>query len=163
MNKKRIIFLIASIIIISIIVLLLYKFNIIPHKQYTNSDFNIETYVSSFDYDLMELVNEDAINHKEEYNIETIDKNIDFRRVRNLNVYFKNNHIVLTTDLSQIEEWQGGDIIVFKDHIGVISDKRNKKGIPFLIHHANPLQVNYEEDVLELYEQDYIIGHYRIS
>lgn len=218
MNKKRIIFLIASIIIIPIIVLLLYKFNIIPHKQYTNSDFNIETYVSSFDkdndgiddqtdildnvrnyiaknpkykskyygtgypddeygvctdvvafglkdagYDLMELVNEDAINHKEEYNIETIDKNIDFRRVRNLNVYFKNNHIVLTTDLSQIEEWQGGDIIVFKDHIGVISDKRNKKGIPFLIHHANPLQVNYEEDVLELYEQDYIIGHYRIS
>lgn len=218
MNKKRIIFLIASIIIISIIVLLLYKFNIIPHNQYTNSDFNIETYVSSFDkdndgiddqtdildnvrnyiaknpkykskyygtgypddeygvctdvvafglkdagYDLMELVNEDAINHKEEYNIETIDKNIDFRRVRNLNVYFKNNHIVLTTDLSQIEEWQGGDIIVFKDHIGVISDKRNKKGIPFLIHHANPLQVNYEEDVLELYEQDYIIGHYRIS
>lgn len=218
MNKKRIIFLIASIIIISIIVLLLYKFNIIPHKQYTNSDFNIETYVSSFDkdndgiddqtdildnvrnyiaknpkykskyygtgypddeygvctdvvafglkdagYDLMELVNEDAINYKEEYNIETIDKNIDFRRVRNLNVYFKNNHIVLTTDLSQIEEWQGGDIIVFKDHIGVISDKRNKKGIPFLIHHANPLQVNYEEDILELYEQDYIIGHYRIS
>lgn len=218
MNKKRIIFLIASIIIISIIVLLLYKFNIIPHKQYTNSDFNIETYVSSVDkdndgiddqtdildnvrnyiaknpkykskyygtgypddeygvctdvvafglkdagYDLMELVNEDASNHKEEYNIETIDKNIDFRRVRNLNLYFKNNHIVLTTDLSQIEEWQGGDIIVFKDHIGVISDKRNKKGIPFLIHHANPLQVNYEEDVLELYEQDYIIGHYRIS
>lgn len=218
MNKKRIIFLIASIIIISIIVLLLYKFNIIPHKQYTNSDFNIETYVSSVDkdndgiddqtdildnvrnyiaknpkykskyygtgypddeygvctdvvafglkdagYDLMELVNEDASNQKEEYNIETIDKNIDFRRVRNLNVYFKNNHILLTTDLSQIEEWQGGDIIVFKDHIGVISDKRNKKGIPFLIHHANPLQVNYEEDVLELYEQDYIIGHYRIS
>ena len=68
-----------------------------------------------------------------------------------------------TKELSQIEEWQGGDIIVFKDHIGIISDKRNKKGIPFLIHHANPIQVNYEEDVLELYGQDYIIGHYRIS
>ena len=44
-----------------------------------------------------------------------------------------------------------------------ISDKRNKKGIPFLIHHANPLQVQYEEDGLELYGQDSIIGHYRIS
>ena len=44
-----------------------------------------------------------------------------------------------------------------------ISDKRNTKGIPFLIHHANPLQVQYEEDVLELYGQDSIIGHYRIS
>ena len=44
-----------------------------------------------------------------------------------------------------------------------ISDTRNTNGIPFLIHHANPLQVQYEEDVLELYGQDSIIGHYRIS
>lgn len=114
-------------------------------------------------YDLMELVNVDIINNKDNYNIETVDKKIDFRRVRNLNVYFKNNHISLTTDLSKIEEWQGGDIIVFKDHIGVISDKRNKNGVPFLIHHANPMQINYEEDVLELYGQGYIIGHYRVS
>ena len=201
-----------------ILVALLYFFKTIPHKQYSNSDFNIETYISSVDkdndgiddqtdilnnvrtyiaknpkykskyyetgypddeygvctdvvanglkdagYDLKELVNEDIINNKEKYNIEVIDKNIDFRRVRNLDVYLKNNSISLTKDLSQIEEWQGGDIIVFKDHIGIISDKRNKKGIPFLIHHANPIQVNYEEDVLELYGQDYIIGHYRIS
>lgn len=114
-------------------------------------------------YDLMELVNEDITSHKEKYNIETIDKNIDFRRVRNLDIYFKNNNTSLTNDLSKIEEWQGGDIIVFKDHIGIISDKRNRKGIPFLIHHANPMQINYEEDVLELYGQEYIIGHYRIS
>ena len=216
--KKRIFIIVIFIIISVILVALLYFFNTIPHKQYSNSDFNIETYISSVDkdndgidnqtdilnnvrtyiakkpkykskyyetgypddeygvctdvvanglkdagYDLKELVNEDIINNKEIYNIEVIDKNIDFRRVRNLDVYLKNNSISLTKDLSQIEEWQGGDIIVFKDHIGIISDKRNKKGIPFLIHHANPIQVNYEEDVLELYGQDYIIGHYRIS
>lgn len=216
--KKRIFIIVIFIIISVILVALLYFFNTIPHKQYSNSDFNIETYISSVDkdndgidnqtdilnnvrtyiakkpkykskyyetgypddeygvctdvvanglkdagYDLKELVNEDIINNKEIYNIEVIDKNIDFRRVRNLDVYLKNNSISLTKDLSQIEEWQGGDIIVFKDHIGIISDKRNKKGIPLLIHHANPLQVNYEEDVLELYGQDYIIGHYRIS
>ena len=216
--KKRIFIIVIFIIISVILVALLYFFNTIPHKQYSNSDFNIETYISSVDkdndgiddqtdilnnvrtyiakkpkykskyyetgypddeygvctdvvanglkdagYDLKELVNEDIINNKEKYNIEVIDKNIDFRRVRNLDVYLKNNSIFLTKDLSQIEEWQGGDIIVFKDHIGIISDKKNKKGIPFLIHHANPIQVNYEEDVLELYGQDYIIGHYRIS
>ena len=111
----------------------------------------------------MVLVNEDIKNNKELYDIDAVDKNIDFRRVKNLKVYFDNNAISLTTDINEIEEWQGGDIIVFKDHIGVISDKRNKKGIPFLIHHANPVQVNYEEDVLEFYGQDYIIGHYRIS
>ena len=53
--------------------------------------------------------------------------------------------------------------IVFKNYIEIISDKRNRKGIPFLIHHANPMQINYEEDVLELYAKDYIIGHYRVS
>ena len=216
--KKRIFIIVIFIIISVILVALLYFFNTIPHKQYSNSDFNIETYISSVDkdndgiddqtdilnnvrtyiakkpkykskyyetgypddeygvctdvvanglkdagYDLKELVNEDIINNKEKYNIEVIDKNIDFRRVRNLDIYLKNNSISLTKELSQIEEWQGGDIIVFKAHIGIISDKRNKKGIPFLIHHANPIQVNYEEDVLELYGQDYIIGHYRIS
>ena len=114
-------------------------------------------------YDLMELVNEDIINNKEKYDIDVIDKNIDFRRVKNLDVYFKNNSISLTTDLKQIEQWQGGDIIVFKDHIGIISDKRNRNGVPFLIHHAYPGQINYEEDVLELYDKDYIIGHYRMS
>lgn len=135
---------------------------------YPDDEYGVCTDVVAFGlkdagYNLMELVNEDIINHPEEYNIEIIDKNIDFRRVKNLNIYFKNNSISLTTDLSKIEEWQGGDIVVFKDHIGIISDKRNKNGVPFLIHHANPIQVNYEEDVLELYGQDFIIGHYRIS
>ena len=112
-------------------------------------------------YDLMELVNTHIKENKELYEIETIDKNIDFRRVRNLDIYFKNNAISLTTDITKIEEWQGGDIIVFKKHIGIISDKRNKSGIPFVIHHANPYQIRYEEDILE--GRTDIIGHYRIS
>lgn len=217
MIKKVIVFLVVSIIIIFIVVLL-YSLNIVPHKQYTNSDFNIETYISSIDkdndgiddqtdilenvreyiktkpkyksqyyssgypddeygvctdvvafglkdagYNLMELVNKDITEYGARYNIEVIDKNIDFRRVRNLDIYFKNNNISLTTDLSQIDKWQGGDIVVFKNHIGVISDKRNKKGIPYVIHHANPMQINYEEDILELYGEENIIGHYRVS
>lgn len=113
-------------------------------------------------YNLMELVNQDIMDNQLEYNIETIDKNIDFRRVRNLDVYFKNTAIQLTTDINEIEQWQGGDIVVFKDHIGIVSDRRNKNGIPYVIHHANPYQVHYEENVLELY-RDIIIGHYRIS
>lgn len=135
---------------------------------YPDDEYGVCTDVVAFalknaGYDLMELVNEDIINNKEKYDIDVIDKNIDFRRVKNLDVYFKNNSISLTTDLKQIDKWQGGDIIVFKDHIGIISDKRNRNGVPFLIHHAYPGQINYEEDVLELYDKDYIIGHYRVS
>lgn len=111
-------------------------------------------------YDLQELVYEDIKKEPKAYSIEKIDKAIDFRRVINLNVYFKRNHISLTTDLKDLEAWQGGDIVVFPGHIGVVSDRRNRKGIPFLIHHSNPYQFRYEEDVLERYK---IIGHYRIS
>ena len=111
-------------------------------------------------YDLQILVDEDIAAHPDDYDVEVADANIDFRRVRNLLVYFQNHAVSLTNDLSDIEEWQGGDIVVFPEHIGIISDKRNGKGIPFLIHHASPLQFRYEEDVLERYE---IIGHFRIS
>lgn len=132
---------------------------------YPNDGYGVCTDVVGFalkesGYDLMTLVNEDVKLHKERYNIKIIDKNIDFRRVNNLNIYFKYNSISLTLNPKEISSWQGGDIVVFKKHIGIVSDKRNNKGINYVIHHANPFQINYEEDILEEYE---IIGHYRIS
>ena len=217
MKKKVIaITLISIIILISVITYLLFIFNYIPHKMYSNEDFNIKTYTSSIDkdndgiddqtdilnsvreyiatnpkykskyydsgypddeygvctdvvafglkgagYDLMELVNEDIKNNRNNYNIDTIDKNIDFRRVQNLKIYFENNSISLTTDVYDIESWQGGDIVIFTNHIGIVSNNRNKNGVTFIIHHANPFQKYYEEDILE--SRDDIIGHYRIS
>ena len=133
---------------------------------YPNDEYGVCTDVVAFGlldagYDLMELVNEDIIINRNRYNIKVIDKKIDFRRVTNLDVYFKYNGINLTTDINKIDEWQGGDIVVFKKHIGIISDKRNSKGIPFVIHHANPFQRYYEEDILGARYD--IIGHYRVS
>lgn len=112
-------------------------------------------------YDLRELVNIDIKNNKEKYDIDIIDKNIDFRRVNNLKIYFDNNAISLTTDIYDTTNWQGGDIVVFKKHIGIVSDKRNKKSITFVIHHYSPYQIYYEEDILE--KRDDIVAHYRIS
>ena len=133
---------------------------------YPNDEYGVCTDVVAFGlkgagYDLMNLVNEHIKSNRNLYDIDVIDKNIDFRRVQNLKVYLDNNAIVLTNDINKIKEWQGGDIVVFKNHIGIVSDKRNKKGISFIIHHANPYQRYYEEDILE-YRND-IIGHYRIS
>ena len=112
-------------------------------------------------YDLRELVNNHVKENRDLYDIDVIDKNIDFRRVLNLKTYFDYNAISLTTDIKKIDAWQGGDIVVFKRHIGIVSDKRNHKGINFVIHHANPYQKYYEEDILEQHND--IIGHYRIS
>jgi len=207
---------IIFIVVISICLYVLYVFNYIPHKKYTNSDFNIETYTSNVDkdndgiddqsdiligvrkyiatapkykskyyasgysddeygvctdvianglleagYNIMELVNSHIEVNRNMYDIKNIDKNIDFRRVKNLKVYFKSTAIEMTTDIYDIDKWQGGDIVIFNKHIGIVSDKRNRKGIPFVIHHANPYQRYYEEDILE-YRND-IVGHYRIS
>lgn len=94
------------------------------------------------------------------YSIEQVDKRIDFRRVKNLEIYLKHHAISLTTNIYEIEDWQGGDIVVFQNHIGIVSDKRNKKGISFVIH-SNPYQLFYEEDILE--RRNDLVGHYRIS
>ena len=217
MKKKIIaITLISFLILVSIIIYFLYVLNYIPHKMYSNEDFNIKTYTSSIDkdndgiddqtdilnnvyeyiatkpkykskyyasgypddeygvctdvvafglkgagYDLMELVNEDIKQNRSNYDIDIIDKNIDFRRVKNLKIFFKNNAISLTTDVYDIESWQGGDIVIFQNHIGIVSNNRNKDGVTFIIHHANPFQNYYEEDILE--SRHDIIGHYRIS
>ena len=216
MKKKTLIIVTLAIIIAIFISYILYIYNYIPHKKYSNKDFNIKTYTSRIDkdndgvddqtdilnnvkdyikkqpkykskyydtgypndeygvctdvvafglkgagYDLMELVSEDIKNNKDLYKIDVIDKNIDFRRVKNLKIYFERTAISLTTDSKKIEEWQAGDIVIFKKHIGIVSDKRNKRGVPFIIHHANPYQKHYEEDILE-YRND-IVGHYRVS
>ncbi len=112
-------------------------------------------------YDLMELVDGDILAEPQDYGITEPDKKIDFRRVRNLKVYFGHTAISLTTDIRETEEWQAGDIVIWQNHIGIVADKRNRRGIPYIIHHANPFQPEYVEDVLEIWGT--VTGHYRIS
>ncbi len=212
---KKLVTILSFIIVIVLVFDILYAFNIIPHKKYQDSDFNIKTYISNVDkdndglddasdiiksvkeylktkpqyqskyyasgypddnygvctdvvafgllgagYDLKELVNADILNNRDKYNIEVVDKNIDFRRVNNLKIYFDNHALSLTTSLKDYAAWQSGDIVVFKKHIGIISDHRNKDGIPFVFHHASKNQRSYEEDILK---ESNIVGHYRIS
>lgn len=113
-------------------------------------------------YDLQELVDKDIHSAPEIYNIETPDKNIDFRRVVNLKVWFARHAVKLPTDLQNPQQWQPGDIVIFKNHIAVISDKRRGKDrIPYILHHYSQLQLSYEEDALEKWGKIY--GHYRLS
>ena len=101
-------------------------------------------------YDLQELVDADIREQPQDYMVEEPDANIDFRRVRNLKVFFAHTAAALTTDVSEIER-----------HIGIVSDRRNKNGVPYIIHHNDPWQTAYEQDILE--KRTDIVGHYRIS
>jgi hypothetical protein len=132
-----------------------------PNDQYGVCTDVVANALLNAGYDLRQLVQADILSHPEDYDIDEPDINIDFRRVRNLKVYFAHTAISLTTDIHEIEEWQGGDIVIFKSHIGIVSDKRNDRGVPFVIHHNSPFQAAYEEDILE--KRDDLVGHYRVS
>ena len=170
------------------ILLTMNYFNIIPKKYYKAPDFNIKTIYSDIDFDndniddytdfvlgarkesenniiettfknagysLRDMINNDIIDNKDKYNV----NEIDFTRISSLVIYFDRYAEKLTLDPKEIKEWQPGDIVVFSNnHIGIISDKRNNKGIPYVIHNNN--QTNIEEDYLT---KNHITNHYRFN
>ncbi len=100
-------------------------------------------------YSLKDMIDRDIALHIDDYpNVPVQDKNIDFRRVKNLMVFFSKYAVSLTTDIKRIEEWQPGDIVIFKgeEHIGLVSDIRNRRGRPYIIHNGG--QDKREEDYL---------------
>jgi uncharacterized protein YijF (DUF1287 family) len=117
-------------------------------------------------YSLRLMVDKDISNSLSAYDayIDVPDSNIDFRRVVNLNIFFKRHAISLTLDPADTEEWQPGDIVVFSSlknrasHIGIISDKRRADGVAYIIHNGG--QNEREEDYLY---KEKIIGHYRFD
>ena len=139
---------------------------------YPDDEYGVCTDVIAFalkgaGYDLMKLMARDIAKVPGKYDLTNgvRDKAIDFRRVHNQNVYFRRHAIKLTTDLGEPEKWQGGDIVVFKNHVALVSDKRNHRGILYMIHLANPVQTRlhqYEQNGLWRRRRD-IVGHYRVS
>jgi|GEM_PF-305200 len=99
-------------------------------------------------YDLKKMVDEDIKSAPEAYGAtgRHPDPAIDFRRVSNLLVFFKRHGQELGTeiipaDVTNLINWQPGDIVVFGlplEHIGIISDKRERDGVPQMIHNAGP-------------------------
>lgn len=121
-------------------------------------------------YNLKDMIDKDIAQNVSEYprviSQGGPDPNIDFRRVDNLNVFFRRYAQVLTTELipndpENLKQWQRGDIVVFADpgHIAIVSDKRRRDGVPLIIHNAGPWP--REEDVL-LHPSIKIVGHYRV-
>ncbi|PWM47075.1 MAG: DUF1287 domain-containing protein [Clostridiales bacterium] len=112
-------------------------------------------------YSLKDMIDSDISNNPEDYPAaQKPDPNIDFRRVRNLRVFFDKYAVSLTTDPSAVTEWQAGDVIIFgdNDHIGIVSDKRSKNGRVWIIHNGG--QIKREEDYLK---RALISAHYRFD
>lgn len=99
-------------------------------------------------YDLKKMIDEDIRSTPPAYGAtgRKPDPSIDFRRVSNLQIFFKRHGQELTTeivpgDVTNLTNWQPGDIVVFGlplEHIGIISNQRGEDGVPLMIHNCGP-------------------------
>lgn len=93
-------------------------------------------------FDLQKLVHEDMKKNFSKYpkiwNLKRTDKNIDHRRVPNLQTFFKRRGISLSVT-ERKENFRAGDIVtctvpINRPHIMIVSDKKSKDGTPLVIH-----------------------------
>lgn len=144
--------------------------------EYPNGDISIDKGVctdviiralrDAYNYDLQKVVHEDMEKNFSKYpqiwGLNQPDKNIDHRRVPNIQTFFKRKgwSLYLSNHLS---EFKPGDMVTCiippnLPHIMIVSDRRNKDNIPLVIHNiGNGTQ---EEDRLFEFE---LTGHYRIK
>ncbi len=119
-------------------------------------------------YDFKKMIDEDIVANSEIYPAKG-DSNIDFRRVRNIQVFLEKNTESLTTevipgDYENMYQWQGGDIVTFEQipgglwHVAIVSDERRKDGVPLIIHNYG---YGVKEDDYLLNWPTKINGHYR--
>ena len=128
------------------------------------TDVIIRSYRAAFGFDFQKAVHEDMREdfsaYPNRWGLKRPDKNIDHRRVPNLETYLKRQGA--SRPLSQkASDYKAGDIVTFRlggslPHIGIVSDNKAANGTPLIIHNvgAGP----QEEDVLWAYQ---LYGHYR--
>lgn len=118
--------------------------------------------------DLQQLVHEDMMANfnlypsRKLWGLKSTDKNIDHRRVPNLQRFFERKGIVKSKSLVA-SDYLPGDIVAWKLpngllHIGIIIDEKSKDSIPLVVHNIGRGQI--AENVLFAWD---IIGHYSYS
>jgi len=143
-----------------------YPYGDIPIDRGVCTDVIIRALRVAYNYDLQEFVHEDMKRNFPKYpqiwGLSQPDKNIDHRRVPNLQAFFKRKGWSLPLS-NQLSEFKTGDIVTCivppnLPHIIIVSDRRSRDNIPLVIHNiGNGTQ---EEDLLFEYK---LTGHYRIK
>ena len=114
--------------------------------------------------DLQQLLNVDMKSNFSAYpktwGLKSTDKNIDHRRVPNIETYFERHGQSLS--MTDESSFKAGDIVSWRlpnsnlPHIGIVSDKSASDGTPLIIHNIG--RGTQEENILFAYP---IYGHYR--
>ncbi len=137
----------------------------VPANRGVCTDVLIRAY-RLLDIDLQKEVHEDmkanfnAYPSKKIWGLKSTDRNIDHRRVFNLQTFFTRKGKVLPISL-EASDYQPGDIVTWDlgggvAHIGIVVNRKTAEGTPLVVHNYGGGQVC--EDILFGYK---ITGHYR--
>ncbi|NNE57216.1 MAG: DUF1287 domain-containing protein [Hellea sp.] len=137
----------------------------VPRHTGVCTDVIIRTYRNALGFDFQKAVHEDMKANFSAYpqiwGHSGADKNIDHRRVPNLETYLKRQGASVPISQSA-QDYQPGDIVSWRlfnggtPHIGIVTNKTSPAGTPLIVHNigAGPR----EDDILFEYD---IEGHFR--
>lgn len=135
----------------------------VPIERGVCTDVVVRAY-RKLDLDLQALVHEDMRRawhaYPKIYGLKRPDRNIDHRRVPNLQTFFQRHGKSLTPG-SDPRAYLPGDVVTWRlprnlTHIGIVSDQRSARGVPLIIHNIG--SGAKLEDMLFAFE---VTGHYR--
>ena len=137
----------------------------VPAKTGVCSDVVIRAY-RKLGIDLQKEVHEDMkanfslYPNLEKWGLKTTDKNIDHRRVPNLEVFFSRKGATLPIT-QNLKDYKTGDLVTWMindklPHIGIVTHIKSSNGNPMIVHNVGSGQVL--EDYLFSWK---IVGHYR--
>jgi uncharacterized protein YijF (DUF1287 family) len=138
----------------------------VPNDRGVCTDVVIRAMRSAYHFDLQKHVHEDMkmnfSRYPRNWGLRHPDKNIDHRRVPNLQTFFERQGWSL--DISEkMEDYQPGDIVTCMvppqlPHIMIVSERKDTRGANFIIHNIGA-GVQEENRLFEFK----ITGHYRIK
>jgi len=126
----------------------------VPADTGVCTDVIIRTYRAAFGFDFQKAVHEDMRAnfslYPKNWGLARPDKNIDHRRVPNLERFLKRQKADLAIT-KKAENYRPGDIVSWRlggsvPHIGIVSDNKSYDGVPLIIHNVGSGPV--EEDLL---------------
>ena len=130
------------------------------------TDVVIRTYRNAFGFDFQKAVHEDMQksfgSYPKKWGLKRPDKNIDHRRVPNLETFLKRQGAAVPMTKNP-QDYKPGDIVSWRlggklAHIGIVSDNRLADGTPLIIHNMGKGPV--EDNILWIPN---MTGHFRFT
>ncbi len=139
----------------------------VPIERGVCTDVIIRAYRDGLNFDLQKAVHEDMkanfSAYPKHWGLSRPDRNIDHRRVPNLQTFFKRRNAAMAVSDSAAD-YLSGDLVTMLlpgnlPHIGIVSATKNDNGSrPLLLHNIGG--GTQREDVLFIYK---VTGHFRFT